>query len=317
MKRSDFTAVLGAGAFGALTAPAAAQTADLTAIRLGTNANSDSTPLFWASTSGMFARAGLKVDIQKFTSGTAAIAALVGGSLDVARGSLLPLISARSHGIPVQIVAAAELSVAGDPSEGIVTLKESAVTSGKDLNGATMPVPALHDFNEMSTRSWIDATGGDSKTVKFIELPLSAMLPALLQGRVKAAMLTNPFLTSAIASGRTKLIGRPNGSIAPRFLITCYCSTQTFVDKNRAAIRRLADVLGRSATYTNAHHAEVLAQIAPFWDVDPAVVSAMAVTVGATRLDPREIQPLLDAALRYGVISAPITATSMIAPGVL
>ncbi|HEV8020551.1 MAG TPA: ABC transporter substrate-binding protein [Candidatus Lustribacter sp.] len=318
MKRLDFTRALSATAFGTAAGPAAAQTTtDLTTIRLGTNVNNDSTPLFWAVTSGIFARAGLKVDIQKFNSGTVAIAALVGGSLDIARGSLLPLISARAHGIPIQIVAPAELSVVGDSSEGIVALKESTVTTGKDLNGATMPVPALHDFDEVSTRAWIDATGGDSKTVKFIELPSSAVLASLLAGRVKAAFLSDPFLTSAVASGRTKVIAHPNASIAPRFLITCYCSTETFVDKNRAAIRRFADALGRSATYTNAHHAEVLATVAPFWGVDPAVVNAMTPTVGASRLDPREIQPLLDAALRYGVIPAPITAKSMIAPGVI
>jgi hypothetical protein len=42
----------------------------------------------------------------------------------------------------------------------------------------------------------------------------------------------------------------------------------------------------------------------------------MAVTHGASRLDTREIQPLIDAALRYGVIKTPITARSMIAPGI-
>lgn len=316
MKRIDFACGVTAGALGAWSAPAAAQTAELTTIRLGTNVNDDSTPLFWAQASGIFTRAGLKVDIVKFTSGSTAIAALIGGSLDVARGSLLPLISARSHGVPVEIVAPAELFVANDPSEGIVVLKDSTIASGKDLNGATMPTPSLHDFDEMSTRAWIDATGGDSRTVKFIELPSPAVLPALEQGRVAAAFLSNPFLTSAVASGRAKVIGEPNGSIAKRFLITCYCSTETFVNRNRDAIRKLADALGRSAAYANGHRAEVLPVIAPYWGVPASVIAAMAVTHGASRLDLHEIQPLIDAALRYGVIKTPLTAKSMIAPGV-
>jgi len=316
LTRNDFTRGLTAGAFAALAAPAAAQTSDLTAIRLGTSVNDDSTPLFWAQASGMFTRAGLKVDIVKLTSGSTAISALIGGSLDVARGSLLPLISARNHGIPVQIIAPAELFVSTQASEGIVVLKESTATSGKDLNGTTMPIPALHDFDEISTRAWIDATGGDSKSVKFIELPSPAVLAALEQGRIAAAFLSNPFLTNAVASGRAKVIGEPNASIAKRFLITCYCSTETFIDKNRDAIRKLADTLGRSATYSNAHRSEIVPIIAPYWGVDPAVIAAMVPTVGAARLDPHDIQPLIDAALRYGVINTPITARSMIAPGV-
>ena len=316
MKRIEFASALAAGSFAASAVPGAAQTGP-TAIRLGTNAYDDITPLLWAQTSGMFTRAGLKVDLQKFSSGSVAIAALIGGALDVARGSLLPLIIARSRGIPVQFIAPAELFVSDDPSEGIVVLKESTITSGKDLNGTTMPVPALHDFDEIATRAWIDATGGDSKTVKFIELPSGAVLAALQQGRVNAAFLSNPFLTNAVKSGRAKVIAEPNASIAKRFLITCYCSTETFIVRNPAAIRRFADTLQRSAAYTNAHHAEVLTTIAPFWGVDASVVGAMTPTVGASSLDPRQIQPLLDAAVRYGVIPKPITAKSMIAPGLL
>ncbi len=75
MKRIDFARGVAAGALGAWAGPAAAQTSDLTTIRLGTNVNDDSTPLFWAQASGIFTRAGLKVDIVKFTSGSTAIAA--------------------------------------------------------------------------------------------------------------------------------------------------------------------------------------------------------------------------------------------------
>ncbi len=316
MNRIDFTRALAAGALSAAAGPVAAQNAAPTSIRLGTNANDDITPLLWAQTSGMFSRAGLKVDIQKFNSGSIAIAAVIGGSLDIARVSLLPLISARSRGISLQIVAPGEMSLSSDPTEAIITLKDAPYASGKDLNGTTMPVPALHDFDEVVTRAWIDHTGGDSKTVKFIELPSSAVLPALQQGRISAAFITNPYLTSAMQSGKVKNMGSPNEAIAKRFLVTCFCANESFIDKNRDAIRKFADTFQRSATYTNAHHAETLAIFAPFWGVDPALLSNMVTTNTATSLIPKEIQPLIDAAFRYGVIKTPIAAKSLIAPSV-
>ena len=46
-------------------------------------------PVLWAQHSGMFAKAGLTVDIQKFTAGSAVTAAVVGGALDV--GSPSPI----------------------------------------------------------------------------------------------------------------------------------------------------------------------------------------------------------------------------------
>jgi NitT/TauT family transport system substrate-binding protein len=316
MKRIDFTRALAAGAFSAAAGPVAAQTGNPTVIRLGTNASDDITPLLWAQTSGIFARAGLKVDIQKFASGSIATAAVIGGSLDIARASLLPLINARSHGIPLELIAAADMSLSDDPSEGIVTLKDSRYKTGKDLNGTTMPIPALHDFDEVSTRAWVDSNGGDSKTIRFIELPQSAVLAALQQGRVAAAFMSNPFMTNAVQSGKAHVIGEPNGAIAKRFLITAYCSTTPFVEKNRDAIRKFIDALQRAATYSNSHHAEVIAAVAPFWGIDASLLATMKPTRTASALNAKDIQPLLDAALRYGIIPKPITARSMIASGV-
>jgi NitT/TauT family transport system substrate-binding protein len=316
MKRIDFTRAVVAGALSAAAGPVAAQTSTPTVIRLGTNASDDITPLLWAQTSGIFARAGLKIDIQKFPSGSIATAAVIGGSLDIARSSLLPLINARSHGIPLELIAAADMSLSDDPTEGIVTLKESPYKTGKDLNGTTMPIPALHDFDEVATRAWVDATGGDSKTIHFIELPQSAVLAALQQGRVAAAFLSNPFLTNAVQSGKAHVIGEPNGAIAKRFLITAYCSTTAFVEKNHDAVRKFIDALQRSGTYARTHHAEVIAAVAPFWGIDPVLLATMRPTRTASALNPKDIQPLLDAALRYGIITKPITAKSMIASGV-
>jgi NitT/TauT family transport system substrate-binding protein len=226
------------------------------------------------------------------------------------------LINARSHGIPLELIAAADMSLSDDPTEGIVTLKESPYKTGKDLNGTTMPIPALHDFDEVATRAWVDATGGDSKTIHFIELPQSAVLAALQQGRVAAAFLSNPFLTNAVQSGKAHVIGEPNGAIAKRFLITAYCSTTAFVEKNHDAVRKFIDALQRSGTYARTHHAEVIAAVAPFWGIDPVLLATMRPTRTASALNPKDIQPLLDAALRYGIITKPITAKSMIASGV-
>ena len=293
--------------------PAVAQSA-LPMLRVGTNAADDVTPLLWAKATGMFAKAGLNVDIQKMTSGSAVTAAVIGGSLDIGRSSLLPLISARSRGVPIMLIAPAEVSIGEDPSGGIIVLKDSPITSGKDLNGATLPSPSLRDYFEVSTRAWIDANGGDSKTVKFIELPISSDLAALVSGRILAAGLPNPFLANALASGKTRLLGRPSTAIAKRFLVTAWCATEAFIAANRDALVKFGQVLHAAAQYTTAHEQETVAITAPFWGLDPAVVSSMARTSAALTLDPKDVQPLIDVALRYGVIDKPMKAETMISP---
>ena len=312
LKRLDFSRAIAAAALAASALPAAAQSS-LVTLHVGTSAADDVTPILWAKTTGMFAKAGLDVDILKLTSGSAVTSAVIGGTLDLGRSSLLPLISARNHGVPVQLVVPGQVSIGEDPSSGIIVLKDSPVKSGRDLNGQTVPSPSLRDYFDVATRAWIDANGGDSKTLKYIELPVAANLAALEAGRVAAAALPNPFLANALATGKVRLIGRPSSGIGKRFLITAWCATESTIEKNRDAVAKFAQVMHQSTVYTNAHPAETVAVVSQFWGVDSAVVANMARTPAALTLEAKDIQPLIDVALRYGVIDKPIKAESMIA----
>jgi len=311
MRRIDLVRALVAAGCAGSALPAVGQT--MTKLSVGVNASDDVTPLLWAKTGAMFARAGLDVDIQKFSSGSVAIAAVLGGSLDAARTSLLPMISAVSRGIAVQLIAPAELATPNDNSDAMVVAKDSPITSGKQLNGTTLPVPSLHDFNEVCTRAWIDSTGGDSKTVRFIELPISSIISAIGDGRVPAAMITNPFLHDGLAGGSIKVIGRPNQAIAKHYLITAYAATASFIAAHHDAVVAFAQTLGKSAAYTTAHHAETVAAVAPFWGITASVIAGMPTQSEATSLDPKDIQPVIDAAARYGVIAKAFPAETMIA----
>ncbi len=285
MRRERFLGSLAVAALATRPAPAAADTpppapADL---HLASNAADDVTPLLWAIKTGAFAKAGLNVDIQKFSTGSVISAAVIGGAVAIGKSSLLPLISARARGIPLQLVVPGELWLTDEPISGMVVLKESPVKSG-----------------------------GDSKTLKFVELPSSAALQALEEGRIAAATLSTPYLGTVLASGKVRLIGRPEDAIAKRFMITGWFATEAFVAQHRDVVARFAQVVQTAALYTNAHHAETVSLTAPFWGVDPEVLATMNRAFVAPTVDPRDIQPVIDAALKYGVIDKPLQADDLI-----
>jgi NitT/TauT family transport system substrate-binding protein len=190
-------------------------------------------------------------------------------------------------------------------------LKDSPIMSGRDLNGQTLASPSLKDYFEVSVRAWIDANGGDSKTTKFVELPIASDLAALEAGRIAAVGLPNPFLANALATGKVRVLGRPNTAIAKRFLVTGYFAMEPFIAQHRDALARFARTMHDSTTYTVAHEAETIAVVAPFWGVDPTVLANMARSTEALTLDPKDLQPMIDVALRYGVIDKPMKAESM------
>ena len=81
------------------------------------------------------------------------------------------------------------------------------------MNGKIVAVSALNDLFSIAVRAWVDAHGGDSSTLKLLELPTSAVAVALTSGRIDAAVMIQPFLANALAGGSVKSIGDPVGAL--------------------------------------------------------------------------------------------------------
>jgi NitT/TauT family transport system substrate-binding protein len=315
MRRRRFVRALAAAALApALARPAGAQTAGLEPLRLATNSSDDVTPVLWAQHTGMFAKAGLAVDLQRFNAGSAVTAALAGGALDVGKADLLPIIGARSHGIPLQLVAPAGLWSSDAPISGMVVLAGSPLTDAKDLDGKVLPAPGLHDLLETATRAWVDAHGGDAKTLRFIEMPTSAALGALVDGRIVAATLNSPYFGNAVASGKVRVFAHVNDAIAKRFMISGWFASESFIAGHRDALARFARVVEQASLYTNAHPAETVALSAAFTGIEPDVLANLMRAPTGSVVDPKEIQPLIDVAVKYDVIASPIDLQQFIAP---
>jgi NitT/TauT family transport system substrate-binding protein len=297
-----------------LAAPANAQAPALVTVRLASNAADDITPILYAQKTGMFAKAGLDIQIQKMNSGAAVTAAVIGGSIDIGKSSILPLINAHVHGVPVEIVAPGEMWLTNAPISGLLVKKDSPITSARELDGKTVAVVALGDLTHTGTRAWIDQNGGNSKSVRYLELPSSAALAALNDGRVDAANVSNPVFAQMFATGQLRILGRPSDAIAKRFLITGFFATAPYVAANADTIAKFVQVLRTAAAYTNAHHAETVAMTAAFWGIDPAVLGGMTRATVGLSIDPRDIQPLVETAAKYGLIESAFDARQLLAP---
>src|SRR5665213_4227146 len=73
--------------------PVSAQTAapPLITVHLGATPDDDCAPILYAQKAGLFTRAGLNVILDKSRSGAAAAAAVLSGSYDIAKSSLVNL----------------------------------------------------------------------------------------------------------------------------------------------------------------------------------------------------------------------------------
>jgi NitT/TauT family transport system substrate-binding protein len=287
--------------------------AQQTAVRVASNAADDVTPVLWALHTGAFAAAGLDVTFTRMNSGAAVTAAVLGGALDIGKSSLLPLISAHARSLPVAIIAPGEMWFTQNPITGMIVLKSSPIASAKDLIGKTVATAALKDLSWTATHAWLDQHGGNAQSMKFVELPQSAMVAALIDGRIDAATITNPGFSAALSTGRVKSIGAPSDAIGARYLLTAWFGTSDYIIKNRGMVATFARVVEQTAAYTNAHPADTLPLLASFSGIEPAALMRMTRGLCGTRSSADELQPVIDAAAKYQIIDKRFDAADLLA----
>lgn len=318
MNRATFLAASAAATV--MGVPPRLRAQGLTKIRVAGSPDQDIVATLWGMQGGLFQKYGLDVELTRMNSGAAVAAALLGGSLDVGKSSMFGLITGHVKGVPFVIEAPAALYRADTPDAALVVAKDSPIRGARDLNGKTLSVPALGDFFTVANSAWIDENGGDSRAVKFLELPHRAAAEAIAAGRVDAATLAEPILNDAVASGKCRVLAYSLNAIGKRFIVTCYFSAADYAGKNADALTRFRKAIFEASAYANAHQREMIPVIAKYSGIDPAVIASMPQTqVGslANLKDSRMIQPLIDAAVKYKAIAQGFPAKDLIDPAAI
>lgn len=316
VRRAAF--LIAAVVFGAtaVTVPAQvdAQNA-LIPFRVATIPSEFSAEVYYAKELGFFEKAGLDVAITPVQSGPAIVAALMGGAVDVGYSNILSVLIARDKGLPVTIVMPANLYQTKSATIGILAVaKTSPIHTAKDLDGKTVAVNGLNSMPHLGVRNWIDKNGGDSNTVKFIEVPFSSMAQALLSGRIDASGTFDT--TSDPDLGKPgdpfRLVAQTFDAVSPNFVSGSWFSSDDFVAKHADATKRFIMAMKQAAVWANTHHHESALILAKYLNV-PAATYETAVRTGfATGFKPESIKPIIDLAVRYGVIKNELDPRSVV-----
>jgi len=272
----------------------------------------DAVPILYAQRTGMFVKAGIDLQLGRLPNGAAITAAVAGGNLDVEKSSFPTLVSAFGHGVPITVIAPGAVYDAKSPNSALIVAKDSAIQSVADLNGKVIAVNDLTSPNRLAINQWLEQHGQSKDAVKYVEITMSAMTPALDDHRVDGAMLTAPIMDEALATGKYRAVAPVMSFIAPRSLFSAYFAIRDWAEGHKDAVKRFADVVVASAAYTNAHHTELTALIAELVGFPPATIARMTWPVGGTALVVAEIQPVIDIAAKYGYVAKRFAAREMI-----
>lgn len=276
-----------------------ARAAEALAIRVGTLPIDPTAEPFYAASEGFFTEAGLDATVTVANNGSSLVAATASGAIDVIAASPAPLILAHQRGIPLKLIKPATIYTGPTPNSALMVLQNSPLRSGADFNGKTIGVAGLHDMTQYGAQAWIDKSGGNSSTVRFIEIPYAEMVVALQQNRIDGAGVIEPFITGAKKVAR--IAGNLNESIGHGYVLAGWCADAGWLERNADAARRFIRAMETTAKWANAHRKDSAAILTRYTKITPDVAAVMARAHydDSGRLDPASLQPVIDALVKY------------------
>lgn len=268
--------------------------------------------LFTALDRGFFKKQGLNVRMQVFPNGGAAVSGVIGGSFDAGCTSIEGVAAAASHGVPLRYVAPGALYTSPKRAEHqLIVASSSSIRSARDLNGKTVAVGQTNSLSTSSIQAWMDKNGGDSDSVRFVEMPPPEMAAAVEAGRVDAANDGEPALTAAVQSGKVRVLGTPYTAMGKRFYVTAFFSTKKWADQNAATLDKFQRAMTAARKYSTTHKGVTAKILSKYTKVPVSVISKMHRAEWSPNFDVALLQPVLDTATKYGVLPKHVSAASL------
>jgi NitT/TauT family transport system substrate-binding protein len=271
---------------------------------------------YYAQDMGFFKEHGINVEFVVNNAGAIALAAVAGNGVDIGVANPVSVAQAYVKGVPISVFAGGGLYTAASPATLLVVPKNSPLRTPKDLEGKTIGLPGLGDQLQAAMSIWLQKNGADPAKVKYVEVnPPTVMLAALAQGRIDAATPPEPIMTQSLQND-ARIFGDPFAAVGPRFFIGLWIARTDWLKTNPDLARRFADAIYEAGRWANTHRDESAAILAKYAKGDAAVFRTMRrATYAESALDPRLIQPILDAGLQTGMLSSGVKAADLVTKG--
>ena len=235
-----------------------------------------------ARKAGLFERNGIEPTISVMDSGSAAMAAVLSGSVEFCAASLGEVLAARVRGQAVVVVANMYRGLSGSLVLARTVADRLALPTGaslearlKALDGLTVATPSATSSYTFPFRIVGQSVGVQPR---FVYMGQPAMLAALQAGAIQGMIAGAPFSTLAVSTGAgTMWINGPAAELPADALPTssaCIETSQAYAQAHPevlAGIRATFDALGRFIKDEPAAAQAMLASAYP--QLDAAVIA--------------------------------------------
>jgi NitT/TauT family transport system substrate-binding protein len=259
-----------------LVTTACSRSNDVTTVRIAVGGQTQFIylPLTLADQLGYFKDEGLSVTISDLRGGSEALAALMGGSVDMVSGFYEHTIRARAQGKHLVMVALF------DRFPGLVLLVGKRhldeVRSIKDLIGKPVGVTAPGSSTDQLVKYILRQNNFEPQSIPVVTGGTSAMVAALQQDHVWAGVTVDPIASKLERDGIAKVLYDTRTEKGTREIFGGpwpaggFYTTAEFIQKRRQVVQSIVNGGVRALRYLKEHSPEEVAAAMPesFWAGD-------------------------------------------------
>lgn len=281
----------------------------------------DDAPLYMAIHNGLFAKAGLTVHIQTYSSAANEISALASGSADIAIGDYADFFFAQDRGARRGFTIVADAYDAAPSVMEVLTLPGSGITKPQQLQGKTIGTPEPQGIpfstrlpyseETLATQSVLTNDGVNVANVGWKALPADQLVSALQNHQVDAILATEPAIYQAeIQLGASQVIDSCSGQTAS-LPLSGYFALGSFAQKYRGTVLAFRSAL-LDAQSQASQASQVQAVLAS--DEHMGTQTASLVTLGQypTSVKASNIQRVASLMSSFNLLNPPLDVAQMI-----
>jgi NitT/TauT family transport system substrate-binding protein len=274
-------------------------------------------PPYLAREKGWWSGAGLDVSPTTVASSSAAVSAVVSGSVNIATTNLVVFWQGTSQGLPITAIAPTAGQRLG--TSGIFTTVSKGIKTAKQLEGKTYSLASLRGTNELDFRVWMTNHGADPNKVNLVALPQATILSTLQSGSIDASFINAPFNSQALQNPGTFVqLGEDDNAVAPYgTCLSFWFANSDWVKNNGDAAAKVAKILVNAGQYVNHHPVEAknIQTLPDFLGVTQAVAQASVIGAFSPSIPLRWMQTIADAATKWGLFTQSVSVPSTIWTG--
>jgi|TARA_R110002020_G_scaffold67871_10_gene178082 NitT/TauT family transport system substrate-binding protein len=286
------------------TAPSESGDGELRQIRVAALPIAETGALWAAIDAGIFEEHGLDVEVVPAQGGAQAIPALLSEDIQFAIGQPFGPIRADLQDLGIAIIGDYANSLAdGEDVNAVVALGDSGIASPKDLSGKKVSVNSLGAAGDLTIRAAVDADGGDSSTIEFVEVAFPEAKAQLDAGTIDAAWVPDPFRGIVLGAGGVSVVS-PYQAVIPGLTVLTNITTQKMLDEDPELVASYSEAMAEALAYAADNEDAVREAIATGLDIPAEAAAGIVLPTFTWELDTESIETLGDLAVEYEYIDA-------------